>query len=185
MNTYQRILSIITTLAIVVVFGGTAFGQDDEANDPVRFHRRNMGGPRLGVTIVPDGSELSRSLSHHDIGRQLSQFGWHFEYQVIPDGGGPQFVIQFTPMVGGVEYGKVIPGATLAMGIRFPSGFEFGLGPNITAGHGETSPTSLIVGVGKSFDYGGVSIPLTLAYATNPDGSRISFIVGYAIDRRK
>ena len=185
MKCINRLSTAFLMMAAVFVFSGISFGQDGEDSDRVRFRRRNLGGPRLGVTVIPDGSELSRTLGQHEIGRQMSQFGWHFEYQIIPDGGGPQFVIQFVPMIGGVEYGKVIPGATLAMGIRFPSGFEFGLGPNVTAGTHDTSPTSLIVGVGKSFDYGGVSIPLTLAYATNPDGSRISFIIGYAIDRRK
>ncbi len=185
MKSFNRVSTAFLTMVAVCIFSGVAFGQDNDESDRVRFHRRNLGGPRLGMTVIPAGSELSKTLSDHDIGRQMSQFGWHFEYQIIPDGGGPQFVIQFVPLIGGVEYGKIIPGATLAMGIRFPSGFEFGLGPNVTAGTHDTSPTSLIVGVGKSFDYGGVSIPLTLAYATNPDGSRVSFIIGYAIDRRK
>jgi hypothetical protein len=161
-----------------------AFASPPEFDQKVRFSRRNLGGPRLGVTYVVDNTALARHLDSKGIGHQLSQFGWHFEYQVIPEGGGPQFVVQLTPLIAGVEYGKIIPGATMAMGIRFPSGFEFGLGPNVTAGTGETAPTALVVGAGKTFNYGGVSIPLNLVCATNPDGTRVSFIIGYAIDRR-
>ena len=160
--------------------------------DSVSFVSRNMSGPRMGVTYVV-GGKLASELEDHKIGQLISQFGWHFEYQVIPEGGGPQFVIQFVPMVAGVEYGKLIPSATLAMGIRFPNGVEFGLGPNalVVGGAdvqsiedlGDVVRTALVIGVGKSFDYGGVSIPVNLVLATNPDGNRISVIFGYAIQR--
>lgn len=46
--------------------------------------------------------------------------------QIIPEGDGPQFVIQAVPFIGGVEYGTVIPSLTVAMGIRLPEGIEFG-----------------------------------------------------------
>lgn len=179
----KMLLRYLTPLVLFVALAPTASAGGVRVHDPVTFFKRNLGGPRLGVTMITGENELSRTLDSKGMGRQLSQFGWHFEYQVIPDGGGPQFVVQFTPLVAGVEYGKVIPAATLAMGIRFPSGYEFGLGPNIAAGTGETSPTALVVGIGKTLNYGGVSVPLNLVYATNPDGQRISAIIGYAIDR--
>ena len=179
----NRHAALLMLACAMMVFGSTT-AQSATMDEKVRFSKRNLGGPRLGITVINGETKLAKHLDNENIGRQLSQFGWHFEYQVIPEGGGPQFVVQFTPLVGGVEYGKIIPGATLAMGIRFPSGFEFGLGPNVTAGTGEAKPTALVVGVGKSFNYGGVSIPLNLVYATNPDGNRISLIIGYAIDRR-
>jgi hypothetical protein len=177
---YLKLILFILLTAIIP----KAFADGIRLHDPVTFYKRNLGGPRLGVTFITGDNELSRMLDKKGMGRQLSQFGWHFEYQVIPDGGGPQFVVQFTPLIAGVEYGKVIPAATLAMGIRFPSGYEFGLGPNVAAGTGKTSPTALVVGIGKTFNYGGVSVPLNLVYATNPDGHRISVIIGYAIDRK-
>ena len=62
-----------------------------------------------------------------------------------------------------------------------PSGVEFGLGPNMLIGGTNGISTALVVAIGKSFNYGGVSIPLDLVYATNPDGNRISIIFGYAI----
>jgi hypothetical protein len=171
-------------LVMMLLQWSAAYAQLPTYDGGVSFWRRNMGGPRLGVTYVPEGSKLAKELDRRKIGRTLSQFGWHFEYQVIPDGGGPEFVVQFVPLVGGVEYGKVIPGATFAMGVRWPSGYEFGIGPNIVGSTGDSKSTSLIVAVGKSFNYGGVSIPLNLAYATNPDGNRISFIIGYAVQKR-
>ncbi|MFZ5434088.1 MAG: hypothetical protein ACOZB3_09980 [Calditrichota bacterium] len=184
MNKKSSYHSALLWLVGAMLMIGPLTSQAVTMEDKVRFARRNLGGPRLGMTVITGENALTRHLDEKHIGHQISQFGWHFEYQIIPEGGGPQFVVQLTPMVGGVEYGKIIPGATLAMGIRFPSGYEFGLGPNVTAGTGEAAPTALVVGVGKSFNYGGVSVPLNLVYATNPDGNRVSVIIGYAIDRR-
>lgn len=154
---------------------------------PVAFDRRNMGGPRFGVTYFPGDTELYQSLQDQDVGRVVSQFGWHFERQVIPEGGGPQFVVQFVPMIAGVEYGKFVPGGTLAMGIRMPRGWEFGMGPNVVASKDEFDNVkgrmSLILALGKSLNYGGVSIPINFAVSTSPEGNRLSLIFGYAIGK--
>lgn len=175
----------------------TATAQDDSV-----INTRNLGGPRFGMTYVPGNSQLVDELDYHDMGRTISQFGWHFEHQVIPKGGGPQFVIEFVPMLAGVEYGKVIPNFTLAMGMRTPGGLEFGMGPNLTFsktiptldttdpayidnGGDVQARTSLLVAVGKSFNYGGVSIPINVAYTTSPEGNRVSLIFGYAIGSAK
>jgi hypothetical protein len=158
--------------------------QTDGSRDIV-FSKRNLGGPRFGVTVIPGSGTLADELKNQDMGRVLSQFGWHFERQVIPEGGGPQFVVEFVPLLAGVEYGRFIPNLTLAMGVRTPGGIEFGMGPNIffskTLEDEIQARSSLTMAVGKSINYGGVSIPLNLAYTTNPDGNRFSVIVGYAI----
>jgi hypothetical protein len=181
MNSIIR-LSVCTTW-IIFVMGQYGFAQtDSEDQYKVEFSKRNLGGPRLGITYLPGNTELVKKLGDHDVGRTLSQFGWHFEYQVVPKGYGPSFVVEIVPLVAGVEYGKLIPSLTLAMGVRFPNGFEFGMGPNLLAGTDDVY-SALVFAVGKSINYGGVSIPLNLVYATNPSGNRISFIFGYAIRR--
>ncbi|MFQ6045260.1 MAG: hypothetical protein ACE5PT_02740 [Gemmatimonadales bacterium] len=189
---WTRSLKILSALAAVLTIPQAALEAQTTYPDSVHFIRRNLGGPRMGVTFVT--GDLADSLNNRDMGQLLSQFGWHFEYQVIPEGGGPQFVIQFVPLLAGVEYGKLIPSATLVMGIRFPRGWEFGLGPNalLVGGTdiqgvddiGDAVETALVMGLGKSFDYGGVSIPLNVVYARNPRGNRFSLIFGYAIQRR-
>ena len=80
-------------------------------------------------------------------------------------------------MIAGVEYGKFVPGMTLAMGIRMPRGWEFGMGPNVVASKDEYNKTkartSLIIALGKSLNYGGVSIPINLAVSTVTGGESI------------
>jgi hypothetical protein len=133
--------------------------------------------------MVPGSGELANKLEEANLGTTISQFGWHFEWQIRPEGGGPAFVIEGVPLVGGVEYGKVIPSASLIMGVRLPNGIEFGMGPNALMSGKEEVHTALVIAVGKSFNYSGVSIPLNIAYATNPEGPRISLMFGYSINR--
>lgn len=180
--------TMLLTATALIVCGSALLNQPARAQlkdvqQEVAFTERNLGGPRLGVTYVMGGGngELVKKLKDKGIGPLISQFGWHFEYQIIPEGGGPQFVIQAVPFLGAVEYGTVIPSLTVAMGVRLPEGFEFGLGPNVIVGGEKGVNTSLVAAVGKSFNYGGVSIPVNLAFATSPRGNRISVVFGYAI----
>lgn len=137
--------------------------------------RRSMEGPRLGLTYV-SGGRAEAVLRDRGLDRLMSQFGWHFEQQVFPSGYGPAFVIQEVLLVGAVEQAAVVPSATLLMGIRMPGGFEFGLGPNLAP----VGP-ALAVGIGKSLNYGGVSLPINLAVVRTPGALRTTILVGYAI----
>ncbi len=194
--------SLITAAMVLVVsqaFAVAAQSNDDE--DYVNIKTRKLNGPRIGLTFVPDVKYLRRNgdlvngLKESDIGSIISQFGWHFEWIVTPEGGGPSFVTQLVPFFGGVEYATVIPSVSLVCGIRMPKGFEFGLGPNVlfnfkelkNDGDGTGNPvnTALIMAIGKSIDFSGVSIPLNLAVAMNNGGTRISFVFGYAMGGRR
>jgi len=179
---HKSILSCLVIFALsMMLFAPNLSAQTWETNKPVRFAERNMGGPRLGVTYIPGNGELVQKLKENQIGNTISQFGWHFEWAVIPEGGGPSFVIELIPLIGGVEYGKLVPSATLAMGVRMPSGIEFGMGPNLLFGGDNIVNSSLVLALGKSFNYSGVSIPINVVFATNPAGNRVSLIFGYAI----
>lgn len=186
MKTMNRSLTVVLFLLLTLPVMAQAQAQYEEE---VIITTRNMGGPRFGLTVVPGHGQLYEELEFHGMGRTISQFGWHFEHQVVPAGGGPRFLIEFIPMLAGVEYGKVIPNFTLAMGVRTPGGYEFGMGPNLmfskTMESEVEARTALLLAIGRSFDYGGVSIPVNLAYATSPEGNRISLIFGYAIGKRK
>jgi len=171
----------------VILISGIVPAPAKEIEIPLAFDRRNMSDPRLGMTFVSGDGELYQSLERQDIGRVVSQFGWHCERHVIPDSGGPRFVIQFVPMIAGVEYGKFVPGATLAMGIRMPRGWEFDTMPDIVATKEEfdaaKARTSLVLASGKSLNYGEVIIPLNLAMSTAREGNQFSLLFGYAIGK--
>ncbi len=153
--------------------------QEATPPDEVQFSKKSLGGPRLGFTYIPGNSELAQRVKDQGMNPIISQFGWHFEHRVIANGMGPAFIIEFIPLLGAVEYGKPILSLSLMFGIRMPSGYEFGVGPNVIVAPNINS--GLIIALGKTFDVQGVSIPVNIAWATSPVGGRLAFIVGYAI----
>lgn len=80
-------------------------------------------------------------------------------------------------------FSLVVTSSAVVLGIRLPKGFEFGLGPNVMIKADKDRPvhSSLLIAIGKSIDFKGVSIPLNLAVSTNSDGTKLSFIFGYAL----
>ncbi len=193
MRYYSTKTLIATALIVAVIQVSAVFARINEDDGNVKLRSRKLNGPRLGVTYVAQSDllgrngGLSKTLQQNDIGSIISLFGWHFEWLVTPEGGGPSFITQVVPLFGGVEYATIIPSATLILGIRMPKGFEFGLGPNLLFRFERYNPvsTALIVAIGKSIDFSGVSIPLNLAVATNNDGTRFSFLFGYAMGSKK
>lgn len=153
-------------------------------NEPAEFTERDMSGPRLGFMVATSDGELSRNLSKNGMGRMVSLFGWHFEHRITPIGGGPQFLTEFVPLIGGVEYGKILPSMTLALGMRVPSGYEFGIGPSLAAsGSGGGVSSGVVLSAGRSIDYGGVNLPINLAVSLNQKGTVMSLVAGYAVHR--
>jgi hypothetical protein len=175
--------AIVVMAILLGVLPGVVVAQSASTPQPVRITERNLGGPRLGFTLLPSEGKLREKLDRRGIGTIISQFGWHWEHHITTFDGGPAFITEWIFLVGGVEYGTLIPGLTLTFGIRLPQGFEFGLGPNLLIGGEEGAMTALVIAVGKTFDFGGVSIPVNLAFVTGPTGGRLGFIFGYALER--
>ena len=151
---------------------------------PVEFTERDMSGPRLGFMVATSDGELSRRLERNNMGRLVSLFGWHFEHRITPIGGGPQFLTEWIPLFGGVEYGKFLPSMTMALGMRLPNGYEFGMGPSFAvSGSGSGVSTGLVLSAGRTLDYGGVNLPINVAVSLNQKGTVMSLIAGYAVRR--
>lgn len=174
--------SLLLLIGIVVNMPAVRAQEFDD--EVAQFRERTMDGPRLGLTFALYTDLQKKALKTNSPGKLMSQFGWHFEYRVVPQGGGPQFVVEFVPLVANVEGGTIIPSATLALGIRLIDGLEFGLGPNAVFGGDKGVNTALMMTVGKSFNYSGVNLPVNLVFVTGKDGNRISLMFGYAIGRR-
>ncbi len=164
---------------VISMFLINAFAQQiEEAKSKVQLTHKNLSGPRIGVTFIPGDNELYDKIREQNMGRLISQFGWHFEWRITPAViAGPSFLVEFIPLISGVEYSKFVPSASLVFGIRLVSDYEFGLGPNLG-----TSGSSLVIAAGKNFNFGGVNIPINFAYVVNPKGDRLTFLVGYAIE---
>jgi hypothetical protein len=189
MRTTIKLAAASAVLAIVAADVPATTGPAGYEEPVLTLRRRRLNGPRLGVSYVLQNDRLDRDgtmeerIKDRGMDVLISQFGWHFEWIVAPEGGGPAFVTELLPFFGGVEYGKVIPSLSLVLGIRMPMGFEFGMGPNVLTTFDADEPviTSLVVAIGQSIKFGDVQIPLNLALLTNKGGNRLSFVFGYAM----
>ncbi len=178
----------ISTIARQIIAVGTislmtapAFATSVESYEHVNMLSRKLNGPRLGMSYLL--SDDLPVINGKKVGPMVSQFGWHFEWIIRPEGGGPAFVTQVVPFLGGVEHSLLIPSISTVFGIRLPFGLEFGMGPHLSTrfSKDEWISPSLVAAVGQSINFSGVSIPLNIAATTSKHGNSVAFVFGYAI----
>lgn len=175
---HPRILiavALLTLAALLSALAAPLAAQRSDSVPVIEYH--SLDGPRMGVTYIT-GPAAQAKLDQYHLQPIMSVVGWHFEQTSRPRSGGPQLVIEQVIAVAGLDQGKAIPSGSLLFGIRTPAGLEFGMGPNI-------SPVgvALAMGIGKSFQWGGVTIPLNLALVRSRGALRTTFLVGYALRR--
>jgi len=171
-------------LAAVIVALSLSSAVATDMDEPVCLSKVNITGPRMGMTGVVGHGKFYDEIKSHEMNAAYSQFGWHFEFKVAPDGYTPSFVFEIIPLIGGIEYGLAIPSLTLPIGVRLQNGFELGMGPNLVMGYPNFS-TSIVIAAGKTFSYHGVGLPINIAVATGKGGTAASLLFGYAIVKSK
>jgi len=169
--------------SIIISFGIACSARAMQVDTISSLAEMNTSGPRIGIGGIVDKKEMYHALKDNGGDRTISLFGWHFEFKTSPMGGGPSLIMEIVPLIGGIEYGLVIPSITFPIGIRMPFGTEFGMGPNFSfGGPAETIfRSSIVFAVGHSFNYKGIGIPINLAYTKGPAGQQVTALVGYAI----
>lgn len=148
--------------------------------------RRLYNGPRVGFMHLSQGS-VSRGLESIGLKPNFTMLGWQFESRFFHNPNGSHLMFEFVPMVAGIEQGMFLPSASLLLGYRNSSGFEFGLGPNLSP-----SGPAMVFSVGKSFESHGMVYPVNLVYVPGYNlqeanefvpagfiGNRISLIFGF------
>lgn len=153
--------------------GQPVVGDDRGAYDPVR-----LSGPRLGFTVLTAGA-ARRADERFGVNPFLTQFGWQFETRLFRMPNGTAGLLEFVPLIGGLEQGKFLPSLNALLGVRGAKGAEFGIGPNVTP-----------VGVGIALAAGttlrtdsGINFPITAAVVPGQGGLRVSLLVGFTTRR--
>jgi len=166
------------------VFGDSAIPVEVEKEDKKgrkeSDDRIKYTGPRIGFTVIGEGT--TRDYIVDDLGRKpvITQFGWQLETRVFTLENGTSGLFEWVGLIGGVEQGMFLPSVTGLFGIRSKNGFEFGLGPNVSV-----AGFSMAFALGTSFRSGNVYFPVNLAIVTSvpkkvytygPDGNEIETI---------
>ena len=169
---------LLTSLFFSGIISGFA---QTTAEEPMR-----LSGPRVGVTGVT--GNMAEYLEGHGLSPFMSQFGWQFETRYFQTESGYQGLIEFVPLLAGLESRQASVSANVLVGFRTPSGLEFGVGPNFSArglfSYDPIVTTSLIYAVGHSFKVDEVNIPVNIAFSPSANGARITALVGFNIKRK-
>ena len=170
----------------------TTAAQAIESNGPVKFM-----GPRLGCTAIGDGT-VSTWIRDRGKVPFVSQFGWQFETRIFSSIGGVSGLVEFVPLIAGLEQGMFLPSGSLLVGIRSREGLEFAMGPNLSL-----SGFGMVFALGTSFHYNDVYFPINLAFVpsvshgtttvsytgkkttvTEHTGHRLSLLIGFNTRKR-
>jgi len=137
------------------------------------FGPTTLSGPRIGVTIIT-GETAETLRDKFDADPFVTQFGWHFEKRFFSVKNGLCGVTEVITLIGGVEQGLFLPSLNWLAGLRWPTGFELGFGPNISL-----TGFAYVFGLGVTIRQGKLNIPLNLSVVMSKKGPRFSFLVGF------
>ena len=134
----------------------------------------SLSGPRFGITALSQGVVDTLHERSIDVRSTITQFGWQFEKEFYSRGGGVAAMNEFVFLLGGLEQGVALPSLSWMVGLRSPSGAEFGIGPNVTP-----AGVALAVAGGVTFRSGALNVPMTFALVPSKAGTRISMLTGF------
>jgi hypothetical protein len=142
---------------------------DKDSSDFAKTKRKSFGGPRIGLTYISPGTSADFIIND---GKKpfISQFGWQFEGRLFTINNGMSGIIEFVPLIGGVEQGMFLPSASFLIGLR--SGgkkpFEFALGPNFSVAadykQERVGSVGLVIALGTSFKSDNINFPINIAF---------------------
>ena len=94
----------------------------------------SLNGPRMGFSMATGDAATVLTAPESEGGYNMYpatfQFGWQKEWQYLSSGDF-QALVEFIPMIGGLESGKFIPSMTFLNGFRMgKKGWEFAFGPS-------------------------------------------------------
>ncbi len=94
----------------------------------------SLNGPRMGFSMATGDAATvltsPESVGGYNMYPATFQFGWQKEWQYL-SAGDFQALVEFIPMIGGLESGKFIPSVTFLNGFRMgDKGWEFAFGPS-------------------------------------------------------
>lgn len=173
-----------TTLALLALGLACApVAAQDSIPEEMRVRRlptQQLAGPRFGFTaFTGDVADLRRSA---DKSALMSQFGWQLETQLVSTRSASQALMEWVVLVGGFEQDELNLSVSWLAGYRLPSGFEFGVGPNMSLRkEGGDPTTSIVVASGATLPVGDLYVPVNVAVAFAEGGPRITALLGWIV----
>lgn len=172
-NTTSTFNSITVNQPSEVVINKTAPAADPrfdkDSSDFAKTKRKSFGGPRVGLTYISPGTSADYII---DDGKRpfITQFGWQFEGRLFTINNGLSGIVEFVPLIGGVEQGMFLPSASFLIGLRSggKTPFEFAMGPNFSVAADykkeKVGSVGLVIALGTSFKSDNINFPINIAF---------------------
>ena len=147
-----------------------------------------LAGPRIGMVYLI--GDIPTRLQEGGI-PVLTQIGWQFENYFFQDESGWTGISEYVLMVAGMEREILLPSASWLVGIRSPTGIEFGIGPTVsmaTMAKGisddefsadNISGLGAVVAAGMTFKAGRVNFPVNVAIVKSGESKRFVLSCGF------
>jgi hypothetical protein len=169
MTTLRTVLRVSSLLLLLTSSASAQFRR------PPVERIAKLSGPRFGVTVLGGGiTDRLRREFDVDISPVITQFGWQAETQFGGGGGDIVGVTELVMLAGGLEQNQFLPSVSWLVGFRTASGYELGVGPNVTA-----VSSALAVAGGYTRRYGNLNVPLNVAIVPSSSGLRVSILAGF------
>ena len=147
-----------------------------------------LAGPRIGLVYLM--GDLPERLKKGGI-PVLTQIGWQFENYFFKDESGWTGVSEYMLMVAGMERELLLPSASWLVGIRSPTGIEFGIGPTLSMAsmargisNDEFSAENIsglgaVIAAGMTFKAGRVNFPVNVGFVKSGESNRFVLSCGF------
>ncbi len=197
-----RFTCLILSFLLLAFIAKAQDNQDNQGIQDKIYPTVKLNGPRIGLTYISPGLIAGQIRSAQDpnsnnnSGTTITQFGWQFEWRYFTLQSGVCGLVEFVPLIGGLDQGLFLPSCNLLIGIRDRNGFEFGFGPNVSiAGVG------FVFAAGTNIKIDQVNFPINIAFVpsykktvtvydngplytpphtvTEDLGARISLVIGF------
>lgn len=176
----MRAAVLILLFASVAVPAAAQTQTPDITIPPPPLKTVSLSGPRFGVTALSQGVVDKLHERSIDVRSTITQFGWQFEKEFYSKSGGVAAMNEFVFLLGGLEQGEALPSLSWMVGLRSPTGAEFGIGPNVTP-----AGVALALAAGVTFRSGALNVPMTFAVVPSKAGTRISMLTGFNLRGRR
>ena len=167
-----RKTTLISVVALLLAGASPALAQYENGY-PHPFIQ--LEGPRFGFTLLSSGMTNTLKTDRKiDVAPVITQFGWQLERQFPSGHNDIAALMELVVLVGGLDQNVALPSASWVFGARTKSGFEFGVGPNVTA-----VGTAIVYVAGMTHKVGTVNVPLNVSFVPSVSGVRTSVLTGF------
>ena len=157
----------------------------------------DAAGPRIGFVYA--SGDLKKILEDAEKDPMRTAFGWQFEYQLHQSRDGSQALVEFVPLLVGLEQNMFQMNLNLFFGLRMSDGFEIHAGPTLSIFRkkdfvpplfadqveGMDSTIGMVFSFGMTFKMDELNMPVDLSVIKTESGTSLAVTFGWNIQRQE